>query len=162
MEYEGIKNLLKSLHAVEGWYGSGLLREVLLTRWRKRVERQVQLEHIHTRVAQDPERWQIGVLRNQRLDLADRQASRLGNTRRLQARVCWGDMRIEAAGGSSHCIAGNGSIRCQAILNTIIRNVNRDCIPQLLRCRSQVAAARTCRIVTVACGRRARVEIFLA
>ena len=48
-------------------------------RLRLPVERQVELEHVHARLAEEPERASVGVLLDERQDVGEGQSTRLGD-----------------------------------------------------------------------------------
>ena len=65
------------------------------------VEREVELEHVDPRLAEEAERAAVCVLLDERQHLLEREAAGTRDARRLQARVRGGDVRIEpgARGG---------------------------------------------------------------
>jgi hypothetical protein len=61
------------------------------------VERQLQAQHVHARLAEDAEVGGVGVLLYEFAHLFDAQAAGLGDAVGLEAGVLGTDMRVEAA-----------------------------------------------------------------
>ncbi len=70
------------------------------------------------------------------------------------------DVRIESAAGSGHGIGGNLLVCAQAVFCPVGFDAIFDCVLQLLRSWSQVAAAGIRGVVAVAGGGRPRMKIF--
>ena len=72
------------------------------------VERQVELEHVDARLAQQPEIRRFGVLRNQLIELIGGNATGFGHARRLRLRLRGADVGIQAARRPGQHIGWNG------------------------------------------------------
>ena len=70
-------------------------------RLRPVVEREVELEHVHARLAEEAERAAGRVPVDQLQDVGEVEPARLGHPRSLQARVRERDVRVEARAGGS-------------------------------------------------------------
>src|SRR5438093_12878080 len=85
-----------------------------------------------------------------------------GRQRGVQLGVATADVRIEPAAGRSDGIGGNGVGLLQSVFFAISFDPFLDCVVELLRSRSQVAAAGVGGVVTITSGRRTRMEILIA
>ena len=74
------------------------------------VECEVELEDVHARLAHEAERPVAGVLVDELQHARDRQATGLGDARRLQPRVLGRDVRVEAGGGRRHRVDRDGGV----------------------------------------------------
>ena len=75
---------------------------------RQTIQREIQVEDIHARLADKTERPPLDVLIDQAPNSRLSQAARLGDTRNLIVGIVGRDVGIEAGGGSSHHIDGHG------------------------------------------------------
>src|SRR5262245_34169179 len=131
-----------------------LLSSVLL------VEREVQLQNIDSRIAENAEITPIGVLLDEFADFVFAQCPGLSYTRDLELGITQADLRIESATRRGNCIRRHRLGTAQAVFSTIRRDSFFDRIVQFLRSRPQIATPGTCRVVAVARGGRSRVKVF--
>ncbi len=92
--------------------------------------------------------------------LSSLNAASFSDARSLEFGITQADLWIEAAARRSNCIGRHGLGFAQTIFIAIRRYAVFDRIVQFLRSRSQIAAARTRGVVTVAGGGRTRMKIF--
>src|SRR5208282_6947558 len=64
----------------------------------ERVEGEVELQHIHVRLTENPEKTALGIVGDQLADLDRGKAPRLGDARRLKQGRRRGDVGVESAG----------------------------------------------------------------
>ena len=102
------------------------------------VQRQVQFQDIDARDTEHAKVRRVRILRDEIAHLFRRQIARLGHTRHLKFGVVEADVRVESAGGSGDGISGNWRVRGQPVLGTVIRDVLRDGIAQLLGGRARL------------------------
>ena len=88
-------------------------------------------------------------------------AARFCHARGLELGVAQTDVRIEAAAGCGDRVGRNGFVFFQAVLFSIGDDAVFDRIVQLLRSRSEIAAAGAGGVVAVAGSGRTRVKIFV-
>ena len=118
------------------------------------VERKIQLQNIHSGIAEDAEIAPIGVLLDELANFVFAQSPRFSHARNLEFGITQADLWIESAARRGNCIRRHRLGFAQTIFRTIRRYAFFDRVVQFLRSRPQIAAARTGRVVAVARRRK--------
>ena len=115
------------------------------------VERQVELEHVHARLAEHAERAVVCVLLDQLAHALERQPAHLGDPARLDLGVVLRDVRVHAGGRGLHRVGRHvalGEARVVRALALEVRGqVLLEQVPQVLRVRTQVVEEGGGRVV---------------
>ena len=125
------------------------------------VQGKIQLQNIHARRAEKTDVGGIGVRADQFANFCFGEVAGFRHARRLEFRVAQADVWIKSAAGGGDGIGRSGRVGSEAVLRSVVGNVLRDGVAQLLRSRAEVAAAGIRGVVAVARGRWARVEILV-
>src|ERR1700731_2730713 len=114
------------------------------------IEREVELQNIDSEVTKNAEVPAFRILANQFADFVFAQAARFRDAWNLKLGIARADVGLASAAERRHGISGNVLLCIQAVLFPIGIDAILDCVIQLLRSGSQIAAARIRGVVSVA------------
>src|SRR5262245_21073534 len=124
------------------------------------IKCEVQLQNIDSGITEDAKITPLGVLLNEFADFVFAQRPSFSDARDLKLGITQADLWIEAAPGRSYCVRGDSVGVRQSVFLSIVGDAIFDCVLQLLRSRSQIAAAGIGGVIAVARGRRSRMKIL--